>query len=63
MDNVYGRGPNDQPYMYDGIKFRLGEKVTGAGVPDAVDLPRFKGRALIGDPATTRTASSRNSRP
>jgi hypothetical protein len=50
MDNVYGRGPNDQPYMYDGIKFRLGEKVTGAGVPDAVDLPRFKGRALIGDP-------------
>ncbi|MBW5437230.1 heme peroxidase [Bradyrhizobium canariense] len=50
MDNLYGRGPNDQPYMYDGIKFRLGEKVTGAGVADAVDLPRFKGRALIGDP-------------
>ena len=50
MDNLYGRGPNDQPYMYDGIKFRLGEKVTGAGVLDAVDLPRFKGRALIGDP-------------
>lgn len=50
LDNLYGRGPNDQPYMYDGIKFRLGEKLTGAGVPDAVDLPRFKGRALIGDP-------------
>jgi hypothetical protein len=50
LDNLYGRGPNDQPYMYDGIKFRLGEKVTGAGVPDASDLPRFKGRALIGDP-------------
>ncbi|MCK1391531.1 heme peroxidase family protein [Bradyrhizobium sp. 1] len=50
LDNVYGRGPNDQPYMYDHNKFRLGEKVTGAGVPDAHDLPRFKGRALIGDP-------------
>ncbi|MHC2278872.1 hypothetical protein ACVME8_005483 [Bradyrhizobium diazoefficiens] len=50
LDNLYGRGPNDQPYMYDGIKFRLGEKLTGAGVPDASDLPRFKGRALIGDP-------------
>ncbi|WFU73968.1 heme peroxidase family protein [Bradyrhizobium sp. CB2312] len=50
LDNLYGRGPNDQPYMYDGIKFLLGEKLTGAGVPDANDLPRFKGRALIGDP-------------
>jgi hypothetical protein len=36
--------------MYDGNKFRLGETLTGAGVPDASDLPRFKGRALIGDP-------------
>ncbi|MBP0110217.1 peroxidase family protein [Bradyrhizobium vignae] len=50
LDNVYGRGPNDQPYMYDGNKFRLGETLSGAGVPDANDLPRFKGRALIGDP-------------
>lgn len=50
LDNLYGRGPNDQPYMYDGIKFLLGEKLTGAGVPDASDLPRFRGRALIGDP-------------
>ena len=37
--------------MYDGSgKFLLGETLTGAGVPDASDLPRFKGRALIGDP-------------
>ncbi|MGY8633529.1 heme peroxidase family protein [Bradyrhizobium sp. 14AA] len=50
LDNVYGRGPNDQPYMYDGVKFRLGEKLSGTGVPDTHDLPRFKGRALIGDP-------------
>jgi Animal haem peroxidase len=50
LDNLYGRGPGDQPYMYDGIKFRLGETLSGAGVPNANDLPRFKGRALIGDP-------------
>jgi hypothetical protein len=50
LDNIYGRGPGDQPYMYDGIKFQLGEKLSGQGVPDAHDLPRFAGRALIGDP-------------
>jgi hypothetical protein len=51
LDNLYGRGPNDQPYMYDNNgKFLLGETLTGAGVSNANDLPRFKGRALIGDP-------------
>lgn len=50
LDNLYGRGPSDQPYLYDGIKLRLGETLSGQGVPDASDLPRFKGRALIGDP-------------
>jgi hypothetical protein len=50
LDNVYGRGPGDQPYMYDGLKFRLGNPLKGAGVADASDLPRFEGRALIGDP-------------
>jgi hypothetical protein len=50
LDNIYGRGPGDQPYMYEGIKFQLGEKLTGQGVADAHDLPRFAGRALIGDP-------------
>jgi len=50
LDNIYGRGPDDQPYMYDGNKFRLGDKLTGQGVPEAHDLPRFGGRALIGDP-------------
>src|SRR5881392_2262960 len=24
LDNVYGRGPGDQPYMYDGANFQLG---------------------------------------
>lgn len=50
MDNIYGRGPNDQPYMYDGLKFRVGNVLSGDGVPDANDLPRFGGRAIIGDP-------------
>src|SRR6266481_8811619 len=55
LDNVYGRGPGDQPYMYNGSKFLLGEKLTG-GDPNATDLPRNRladgtpGRALIGDP-------------
>jgi hypothetical protein len=50
LDNIYGRGPGDQPYMYDGLKFQLGEVLTGQGISDAHDLPRFAGRALIGDP-------------
>jgi hypothetical protein len=50
LDNLYGRGPGDQPYMYDKLKFRLGSVLKGQGVADAADLPRFAGRALIGDP-------------
>jgi hypothetical protein len=53
LDNVYGRGPDDQPYMYDGADgFLLGSRLTG-GDPKATDLPRNSGdpaRALIGDP-------------
>jgi len=45
LDNVYGRGPHDQPYMYFGDKFRIGE-VGGSELPD---LPRHEGTALIGD--------------
>jgi hypothetical protein len=51
LDNVYGRGPGDQPYLYedDGIHFLLGDKLD-SGAPD---LPRNGAnprRALIGDP-------------
>jgi heme peroxidase len=52
LDNVYGRGPDDQPYMYDGGKFLLGDLLQG-GDPKATDLPRNganPARALIGDP-------------
>jgi len=50
LDNVYGRGPDDQPYLYDdGPKFLLGDPLNN-GAPD---LPRNNAkprRALIGDP-------------
>jgi len=49
LDNVYGRGPDDQPYLYDPddkAKLAIGEI---AGRPELPDLPRFRGRALIGD--------------
>jgi len=54
LDNVYGRGPDDQPYMYDGgPSFLLGDPIQGGGDPGATDLPRNQARrkrALIGDP-------------
>jgi hypothetical protein len=58
LDNVYGRGPNDQPYMYDGKvsadnpPFLLGDDLHG-GTIATKDLPRNSAdprRALIGDP-------------
>ena len=52
LDSVYGRGPDDEPFLYepDGIKFRIGENAAGQD-----DLPRTAPdgtprRALIGDP-------------
>lgn len=54
LDNLYGRGPDDQPYMYqpDGIHMLLGEPMSGNPFDrGAVQLPRGpSGRALIGDP-------------
>src|SRR3989449_100100 len=52
LDNVYGRGPDDQPYMYDGQAFLLGDPLNG-GDANAADLSRNNAnprRALIGDP-------------
>ena len=51
LDNMYGRGPSDQPYMYDnnGTKFLLGDELDNG----ALDLQRNNSnpaRALIGDP-------------
>ncbi len=54
LDNIHGRGPDDQPYMYEpgGRKFLLGDRFLTGGVPEhnlTRDLPRFHERALIGD--------------
>ena len=56
LDCVYGRGPDDQPYMYErnGAKFLLGGTLNG-GNPRARDLARSTpndadpARALLGD--------------
>jgi Animal haem peroxidase len=54
LDNLYGRGPDDQPYMYqeDGVHLLPGKRLSGSpSDPGAVQLPRGpNGRALIGDP-------------
>ena len=57
LDNVYGRGPDDQPYLYeDGRSFIIGPPLSGAAAnPKARDLPRSQPashaqRAIIGDP-------------
>jgi hypothetical protein len=59
LDNVYGRGPDDQPYLYeDGRSFLLGKPLSGAAAnPKAKDVPRSTPasttnakRAIIGDP-------------
>jgi hypothetical protein len=58
LDSLYGRGPNDQPYLYerDGVRLALGApliKPDSAGdIPDGYDVPRTDGTelAIIGDP-------------
>jgi heme peroxidase len=59
LDSVYGRGPDDQPYLYraDGMHMLLGTPLTGNDSdPKARALPRGNpegnepARALIGDP-------------
>ena len=62
LDSLYGRGPEDQPYMYfkdenhKADKFRLGRDLKfNSSVSHSKDLPRFidpvhgAARALIGD--------------
>jgi hypothetical protein len=61
LDNIYGRGPDDQPYLYedDGRHLQLGRSLTGNPAdPSSRDVPRHsseskqnsRDRALIGDP-------------
>src|SRR6266576_5105657 len=62
LDNLYGRGPGDQPYMYaDDKKFLMGRPLfADIKRTNSLDLPRiesFRGakRALIGISATMKT--------
>jgi hypothetical protein len=56
LDSVYGRGPADQPYLYepppegDPAKLALGRSVGQGSGEGAFDLPRLGNVALIGDP-------------
>lgn len=62
LDNLYGRGPDDQPYLYqaDGLRFQLGAPLTGApanaNAHDLVRSPSAPNRALIGDPRNDENA-------
>ncbi len=49
LDNVYGAGPDDQPYLYDKDDKAKMATDTIDGRPDLPDLPRYNGQALIGD--------------
>jgi hypothetical protein len=59
LDSVYGRGPDDQPYLYraDGLRFLQGRELTGnphdrntRDVPRNTAHPGEPRRALLGDP-------------
>ena len=53
LDSLYGRGPADQPYLYepDRVHFALGEDGSEDPQAQGPDLPRGPGeRAIIGDP-------------
>lgn len=53
LDSMYGRGPSDQPYLYqpDALRLLLGEDVAEQSAFGGPDLQRnANGRALTGDP-------------
>jgi Animal haem peroxidase len=54
LDSLYGRGPSDQPYLYEqpeGVRLLLGESRSNNPEVAGPDLQRNEdGRALIGDP-------------
>lgn len=52
LDSLYGRGPGDQPYLYenDGRRLLRGRRLTQGGVSaGAFDHPRLNAKALLGD--------------
>jgi hypothetical protein len=52
LDCVYGRGPDDQPYMYDGLQLRVGKAPGNADaeIGTLADVLRLEdGAAILGD--------------
>ena len=52
LDCVYGRGKDDQPYMYSGVELRLGATLdaNGGSIQNRRDLHRLPdGTAILGD--------------
>ncbi|RMZ74885.1 hypothetical protein DV737_g5629, partial [Chaetothyriales sp. CBS 132003] len=50
LDNMYGHGPHDQPYLYkNGTSFLLGDLLDN-GAPDLLRNNDIPARAIIGDP-------------
>jgi len=53
LDCLYGRGPNDQPYLYerDGVRLALGAPLIkpdlAGDLPDGYDLPRNDENVII----------------
>jgi Animal haem peroxidase len=70
LDNVYGRGPDDQPYLYDfssgsdRAKFVLGKELKGGGALNppakARDLARNDSNLPAGQPARAIIGDPRN---
>jgi len=62
LDSVYGRGPDDQPYLYGADKelllgLPLSGEALGRPIPKAQDLARASNeRATIGDPRNDENA-------
>ena len=48
LDSVYGSGPDNQPYMYDGVKFRVGRSPGNANAAVGTGRDLFR---LAGDPS------------
>ena len=52
LDSVYGRGPDDQPYLYDGVRLRTGEPRGNANAVVGTQHDLFRildGVPLLGD--------------
>lgn len=61
LDSLYGRGPDEQPYLYraDGVRFLLGRALADSVIDrGARDVPRVPGDE--GEPARAIVADARN---